>query len=240
MIAALLLNLFLYIEAAEHTQKTVENSVFAGFSENSIVAENAPPNKTQEIDTEDVRQNLISVRPKSRTEKKTQKKPNQQSGYQGIIEENIGFTVTHIYTLQGSILKEERQIFVNTETLFTNGYRFNPVFFMGIGTGLQRQSDDSWSYSAIPLFANIRLYAPSPVHAPFIGTDIGYMFFPSKHIDGGFYLNVYLGLRIKLQGKMAVSIGGGYARQNAEGITASLFAIKGPFNAGKLKLGFEF
>ena len=247
-----LLGLSLHSSIAENTQKTNELHTIADIGK-PIVAENTLPNKKQ-TKTRDPRikksvkktkkanpvQGQIekTVRPEIRIEReKTQKKTPYPKSYQVFIEKNIGFTVTK---LQTPAQTDMRQIFVNTETLLTNGFRFNSFLFLGAGTGLQLQIDDTWYYTAIPLFGNIRLYAPGPRHTPFIGSDVGYIFFPSKQIEGGLYCNIYVGIRIKLRHKMAINASGGYAQQRAEGITATHLTVKGPFHSGKLKLGFEF
>lgn len=133
--------------------------------------------------------------------------PDLPNGYVGTIE--LGYALASNY---GS-----------TEYLklnYINGYRFNPYFSAGIGTGIRFYTGGGSAF-AIPVFADFRanaLKALNSQFSPYVAFGIGYT------IDltyggqlGGLYVNPSFGAICQLDNKTTIHFGLGIESQSFSG-----------------------
>ncbi|HEY5592414.1 MAG TPA: hypothetical protein VIK55_15535 [Paludibacter sp.] len=126
-------------------------------------------------------------------------------GYQGIFEMGYvkGFGDQSMDYLKLSII---------------NGYRFNPHFSLGLGTGLRYYLDVK--DLLIPLFADCRINLLKNNNSPYFGLGVGYSFNPNSNFDAvGLLVSPSFGLNIKISDIHSLNIGVGYEFQKRKSYT---------------------
>ncbi|MDD6209885.1 MAG: hypothetical protein PUB21_04685 [Bacteroidales bacterium] len=97
------------------------------------------------------------------------------------------------------------------EVTLTNGYQFNPSFFLGGGIGVHGYADIEKTLF-IPIFLDFRAYFTERPVAPFLNLNVGYSAFvclgnspfSGYGFRGGLYLAPAFGVRFKLKGSQAI------------------------------------
>jgi len=89
----------------------------------------------------------------------------------------------------------------------SHGYQFNNHIFVGGGIALRHYSD--YDVTSVPFFANFRANFIDNKVTPFVDVKTGYAVGDLE----GFYASIGLGLRIKLQNKMALNLTVTYSGQ---------------------------
>lgn len=133
------------------------------------------------------------------------------------------------------------------EFTLTNGYQFNPSFFLGGGVGVHGYADIEKA-AFIPIFLDFRTYFTERPVAPFLNLNVGYSVFVCSSnspfsgygFRGGLYLAPALGLRFKLKQSYAIdalSLSLGYSLQQMyfAPLSGNL-----DLHSASLKFGIEF
>ena len=124
-----------------------------------------------------------------------------QSGYKGIVE--LGYQIG-----AGDYSTD------NYKLNIINGYRINPHFSLGFGTGLRYYLDE---YTAlIPVFADFRVNFIDNNVSPYLSLDVGYSFDVMNIEGAGFLLNPTVGASVKISEESALIVGLGYEIQKME------------------------
>lgn len=93
-----------------------------------------------------------------------------------------------------------------------NGYRFNPYFYLGFGTGLNYYSDAD--AAVLPLFVNFKVDFLRSRVLPYFSLDAGYSFDLTNSFEPvGLLLNPKIGVSFKLNEKNAMNVGLGFDMQ---------------------------
>lgn len=126
----------------------------------------------------------------------------KKSGYLGIVELGYAFGIKGAYD------------FLNFN--FINGYKFNPYFSLGFGTGLKYYFESK--ALAIPFFADFRGYFIDGNVTPYIGLGVGYSIFVKPEFHSlGFLLNPSIGGSFKVGNNAALNLSAGYLLHLVEG-----------------------
>jgi hypothetical protein len=93
-----------------------------------------------------------------------------------------------------------------------NGYRFNPYFSLGFGTGARvYHAADA---ILIPFFANLQANFINRAVSPYFALNIGYSFNASDDLNSmGFLLNPSIGVHFRTSNKFGINISIGYEGQ---------------------------
>ena len=92
-----------------------------------------------------------------------------------------------------------------------NGYLFNPMISLGLGTGVDIDKGNNLSF--IPLFIDLRAYMLEKRVSPYMCMAAGYSFSTENGTKGGRIVNPSLGVRIYLSPKSAILFSVGYRLQ---------------------------
>lgn len=95
----------------------------------------------------------------------------------------------------------------NIEFSTSHGYQFNNHIFVGGGLALRYYSD--YEVTSVPFFANFRANFINNSITPFVDVKTGYAVGDIE----GFYASIGLGMRIKLQNRMALNLTVTYSGQ---------------------------
>ena len=127
----------------------------------------------------------------------------------------------------------------------TVGYRFNPYFFIGVGTG-EKYYVSSEKYG-IPFYGHLRLNLLNISVSPFLDAKIGCS---TTHVEG-LFISPSVGCSWGFSDNIAFTVSLGYEYQRAKCFQANyidtdnpqyadLLKNKNDFGAMTLKIGFEF
>lgn len=144
------------------------------------------------------------------------------------------------------------------EVSTTQGYQFNPYFFVGGGVGfhfmqsyetagMEIALDKRDAKVSIPLFADLRGTFSKRKFAPFIDLKAGYFLTNND----GLYGNISVGCRMTVKRKQAVSLSVGYTYEKLEFETFDRFMNSTSMNYTRssrkldcegisIKIGYEF
>jgi hypothetical protein len=125
-----------------------------------------------------------------------------ESGYVGVVD--VGYAVgVGDYGLN----------FINLTMI--NGYKFNPYFSLGFGTGTRLYYDSDAILT--PFFLNFQVnFIDSPIY-PFFALSTGYSFDLSDDFEAtGFLVNLNVGVHFEVSDKFGINVGIGYEGQWAE------------------------
>jgi opacity protein-like surface antigen len=129
---------------------------------------------------------------------------DSRAGYQGIVE--IGHAI-------GIDYKKKDFLKVNV----INGYKFNPYFSLGLGTGIKYYYDAK--DAMVPLFMDFRAKFIDKKVSPYFTLDVGYLVDVTRNAEikaVGPSLNPIAGVRFKISDKSAIYLGIGYELQRVE------------------------
>lgn len=144
------------------------------------------------------------------------------SGYEGTIDLGYGIGI-----------EEGTADFLHFSAI--NGYRFNPYFSIGLGTGLRYNI--STEGLAMPLTAEFKGTFSNSKVAPFAGLGVGYTLAISPEFGGlGFTFTPSLGVQFKLMETIALSLSAGYNGQ----LVTDYYGDTALASAIVLKLGVVF
>jgi hypothetical protein len=140
----------------------------------------------------------------------------RQSGYLGVLDFSYGIGLSETYDMfQINVI---------------NGYRFNPYFSLGFGTGFE--FIPKTDALIIPLYADLRGYFIDGVITPYLGLDLGYSILTKPDFQGlGMLVNPSIGGKFQIGERVAFNVGFGYMAQFVEGGSAKYF---------KFSLGVSF
>jgi hypothetical protein len=124
------------------------------------------------------------------------------SGYRGSID--VGYAIG---------LGDYGLDFINLTII--NGYRFNPFFSLGFGTGARvYHTDDA---VLIPFFVNFQTNFINRTVSPYFALNIGYSFNASNDFNSvGLLLNPSIGIHFRITNTSGMNIGVGYEAQWVE------------------------
>ncbi|MDR1197633.1 MAG: hypothetical protein LBK94_01280 [Prevotellaceae bacterium] len=192
------------------------------------------PNKSVKIQTAD---NNVFVFQMDEIEKLTKEEikskannysySKKRSGYCGIIETGYAFGLDGN---GGNSLVLD----------IINGYRFNPYFSLGVGTGVHYYTGESTAL--IPIFADFRVNFINKKISPYFSLELGYSFNGSSSFDAaGIFFSPVAGVRLRIHG-VALLFGIGYEVQGVEfrDPINNMNFVSTNVDAIKIKMGFSF
>ncbi|MFZ4399088.1 MAG: hypothetical protein ACOYO1_03550 [Bacteroidales bacterium] len=92
-----------------------------------------------------------------------------------------------------------------------NGYKFNPYFYLGFGTGWYHYFNAK--FSVIPLFADCRINLSNRNFSPYLALAAGYYFSYSGNKTNGLLVCPAIGFRFKTNTYEAIHFGLSYEMQ---------------------------
>jgi len=121
------------------------------------------------------------------------------SGYEGTIDFGYGIGID-----------ESTADFLHFSAI--NGYRFNPYFSLGLGTGLRYLMTPE--VLRMPLTAEFKGTFSNSKVAPFVGLGVGYAITVSPVFEGlGFLFTPSIGVQYKLAETIGLNLSAGYSGQ---------------------------
>lgn len=127
-----------------------------------------------------------------------------KAGYQGIVEMGHANGIDY-----------KRKDFLKLNVI--NGYKFNPYFSLGLGTGIRYYYDAK--DAMVPLFIDFRANFINKKVSPYLALDVGYLVDITRNIEikaVGPSLNPTAGVSFKISNKTAIYFGIGYEIQRVE------------------------
>jgi hypothetical protein len=151
----------------------------------------------------------------------------RKSGYIGILD--VGYALgTGDYGLN----------FINLTMV--NGYKFNPYFSLGFGTGIRYYLDED--AILMPFFINFKVNFINKAVSPYIALNAGYSFNASNDFESvGFLINPSIGVHFNIVNNFGINIGIGYEGQWAEVYEHYYYdPVSKAISGISFKLGFVF
>lgn len=141
----------------------------------------------------------------------------KEKGYAGFVE--LGY---------GTLLGETGINIVDFSTI--HGYKINPYFFVGAGTGVSLKFTGDHLGAGVPLFLDARANLMKRTISPFVDFRIGYYPVTSAKLSttivnfGEFFISPTIGVRFPAKGKVsAYNLGIGYTAQRVTNGIVSYF-----------------
>ncbi|MDR1415024.1 MAG: hypothetical protein LBI96_04350 [Odoribacteraceae bacterium] len=96
-----------------------------------------------------------------------------------------------------------------------NGYRFNPHFLLGVGTGVKFYHEEE--AVLVPFFAHFQATLLDGLVSPYAAASVGYSFNASGDFEGvGLLVNPSVGVHFEVSGNSGINVSVGYDGQWAE------------------------
>lgn len=153
-----------------------------------------------------------------------------ESGYIGILD--VGYAVG---------LGDYGLDFINLTMI--NGYKFNPHFSLGFGTGAKFYPDAE--AILIPFFANFQANFLARAISPYVALNVGYSFDASNDFKPtGFLINPSIGVHFGISNNFGINVSVGYEGQWAEFYSYDYYyyydSVSKAISGISFKIGFVF
>ncbi len=125
-----------------------------------------------------------------------------------------------------------------------NGYRFNPYFSLGFGTGARYYSEGGNDALLVPIFLDTRVNFINNKVSPYFALGTGYSFDATNSFEGvGLLINPSLGVSFKVADKSALNLGLGYEMQKVKVYYRNYYSSRESTETSgsiSLNVGFSF
>lgn len=126
-----------------------------------------------------------------------------------------------------------------------NGYRINPYFYIGIGTGVRLYLDNHAifntfaAYPVIPFFVHFNMNLTNKNVSPYLTVDMGYSFESSDQFKGiGVLLIPMAGIKFPFAQTDVMNLGIGYEMQMVQDYHEDGSSVN--YGANSVNIGFSF